>query len=236
MDATVDRESNLIKQRLSLYTTAAVSAVFASGSHAATTLSPNAPATFTTPDETLDIFLFDIDGDGTDDFEFEVQAVGDCDSPATSPGRVALDALGATQVADTTDGYAALVSGAFPSGGETFDTYTNFLGCSYDYDPTFEVGASGVSESGFFGVQFDIDGETHNALIQVQFEAGSLVTNVVTACFGSEPGEPVDSGTCIRLSGGGAVAVPAGNVAIPLSLGLLALGGLALYRRQRAHA
>jgi MYXO-CTERM domain-containing protein len=230
-------ESSRLKQRLGLYTTAAAGAALASGAYAAPTLSPNAPASFTAPDNESSTLTFDIDGDGTDDLEFYASASDSCTSPATSPGSAYVSRLGSNQIAQQADSeYAALVSGSFPVGGENYDSYGYFLSCFSGSDSSFDVAANGVSNSGFFGVQFDIGGETHNAVLQMQFEAGSLTTNIVTACYGSEPGEPVDTGTCVRLSGGEPTAVPTGNVAIPLSLGLLALGGLALYRRQRAYA
>jgi hypothetical protein len=244
MKANADPQNNCITQRLSLYTTAAAGAVFASGVCAATTPSPNAPASFTVPDGTSDTLEFDIDGDGTVDLQFYASAAsaGDpCEYPATNPGYAYVQGLDGNEIArEDYGGYASLVSGSFPAGGESTSSFAPFLSCQYsdgEDQATFEVGPGGVSNSGFVGVQFASGGETLNAVLQMQFEEGSLTTNIVYACYNTTPGEPVNTDECVILSGGGSpTAVPAGKLAVPLSLGLLALGGLALYRRQRAFA
>jgi hypothetical protein len=153
MKANADPQNNCITQRLSLYTTAAAGAVFASGVCAATTPSPNAPASFTVPDGTSDTLEFDIDGDGTVDLQFYASAAsaGDpCEYPATNPGYAYVQGLDGNEIArEDYGGYASLVSGSFPAGGESTSSFAPFLSCQYsggEDEATFEVGPGGCQQ------------------------------------------------------------------------------------------
>lgn len=229
---------------LQRYAVAAAGLSFISGVSAAPTASPNAPAEVTAVnDGDSNTLQFDIDGNGVADFEFFVSATDSCTGYPDSPGNASIsyegDSLTDTGIAfDTTDSsYAALVSGSFPGGSESFDSFSGFLGCdSGSNSPTFLFNNSTTTNRDFIGVGFARDGQTHYGVIELEFVAGSVTANIVRACYESTPGEPIDTADCVRITGGAPTAVPTGNVAIPLSLGLLALGGVALYRRQRAHA
>lgn len=243
----IDPQSNDAPGRLALYATAAAGAVAAAGSQAETTLSPNAPASFTAEaGEGRVDFPFDIDGDGTDDINLEaVPSEGGCSTLNTSslsPGTVYIEGRGGSEIARADRGYGGLISGSFDGSG-SLGSQAIAVGCygtSTGPGLPFKFDESGVSNSGYLGVRFQRGtGEgttTHNAVVQFQFEAGSIVSNVVTACYGSEPDEPVDTEECVRLSAGDPAEVPVSRVTVPLSLGLLAVGALAMYRRQRAAA
>lgn len=214
----------LQKPQLTFYSLAA-GAMAAGAAHAAPTPSPNAPASFTTPDNSQQTVGFDMDGDGTDDFEFSVSAEDDCTD--NRPGLVNLLLLDESSVAMATDGfgYAANVApGATVPGSLDFPDFTSsqnyLLGCDNNQEE-FSVG-----EAGFLGVQFESGGNTHNGYIQVEFGEGSIITNILEACYEDVPGAPILVGACNTSP------IPVNGVVIPLTLSLLAMGGLALRRRR----
>jgi hypothetical protein len=210
--------------KLGLYTIAA--GAFAAGNaFAVPTPSPNAPSNVFAADNSSASVNFDIDGNGTDDFQIYVQASDSCNFD--SPGYAYFSPNDARFVVLEEDNYyAAMISpGQRIDGSANFDNSTAFLiGCNYEDS---QNAAFTVGESGFVGLEFQRNGNTHFGYLEVQLDAGSLNLNILSACFESEPGTPLAAGRCTISP------IPVNGVVVPLSLALLALGGMALRRRKQ---
>lgn len=212
------------KKKLSLYTLAA-STVAAASVQAAPTPSPNAPASFTTPDGDSNNFEIDINGDGTIDFGFFVEPRDDCTTGAI--GRVNLIAVNSGAVATIIDDneYAASISvgSSIPEDVElnmSSQSQNYLIGCDQN------VGEFGPGESGFVGLEFLAGNNTHYGYLEVEFEEGSITTNILEACYEDVPGAPIRVGACNTSP------IPVNGVVIPLTLALMAMGGMALRRRR----
>jgi MYXO-CTERM domain-containing protein len=227
--------------KLGLYTLAA-GAMAVGNAFAAPTLSPNAPVMFETEDS--DNFLFDIDGNGIDDFQFSLFFTGEegsCD--LGNQGFVGLNGyFGYAGVLSTTgsefNGYASMVSAGSMIGADGNFAQNSVLTACYDLggesNEEFPVGVTG-----FIGLEFERSGATHYGYLEYRSENGSMIANVLEACFESEPDTGIEAGSCSEdepeppVPAEPAVPVPVSGVAIPLSLALLALGGAALRRRKQ---
>lgn len=239
------KSSRLPQQcKLGLYSLAAGS-LAVGNAFAAPTLSPNAPVMFETDDS--DFFLFDIDDNGIDDFYFDLRFTGPegfCD--AGNQGYV------------TMGDYAGYAGGVLSDGSE-FNAYGSMIaagsmisdgpGMNYFTDSTltacYDVGGGGgddqfpVGTTGFIGLRFDRNGNTHFGYIEYRSENGSMIANVLEACFESDPDTAIEANSCSRdepVPVAPTVPVPVAGVAVPLSLAMLALGGMALRRRKQQQA
>ncbi|MEQ8800818.1 hypothetical protein [Haliea sp.] len=216
-----------ISSRLALYS--AATGLLAAGSAQAAPVQSTASFTLVNEVENTSVSqLIDIDGDGTDDFQLQVilRPPGDCNFGET--GEVVLaDAYGGN-----TSYYAGLVSGdpiAGDLGGSGESTYNYLTTCSGGYgSETFP--SAGEGTRGFVGVSFQIDGATHYGYLELEVRQGSLIADLISACYNDNPGDPIAAGACVRE----VVGVPIGGL-IPLTLGVLTVGAFAVRRRRRQH-
>lgn len=217
------------KQRMGIYS-AAAGALAATGAHAAPTPSPNAPTSFFVPDDGFEEVPFDIDGDGTVDFDFQVGPSDSCSSG--QPGSFNFDGFGSSTLfatlgdSDQEQYYAALVSGAIPGSLIFGGDFAFLMGCDDSFGAP-ELAQLPDGGTGTVAVEFERFGETHYGWVTVEIVPGSITTNVLAACFESVPGRSIQAGRCATAS------IPVNGVVIPLSLGLLTVGALALRRRRQ---
>lgn len=223
----MNRELNPLKTqcKLGLYTVAA-GALAAGNAFAVPTPSPNAPLSVFAPDNNSAWGDFDIDGNGVSDFTIFVSAQDSCSSGTAGYAYLSSNYGGLLASTDEDQYYAAMITP-----GQRIDDSLNFvnnfaylLGCSSS-DAANAQFADG--EQGFVGLQFQRGGNTHFGYVEVEAVAGSLTVNILSACFESEPGTPVSAGRCFISP------IPVNGVVVPLSLALLALGGMALRRRKQ---
>lgn len=213
-----------VDTRLAVYT-AVAGALAAGAAHAAPTPSPNAPATLT--DTTVNnsgvSLPFDIDGDGNTDFNLYVEWRNDCG--INPPGQIRLNGQAPTAFARDTSGYAGMITpGTSIGSGQTYDVSTPLQLCYSDQ------GNFPAPSRGLVGVSFQIQGATHYAYLDIETATSSLEATIHEACYESEPRTSIQAGTKCRET----AAIPVGG-AIPLTLGVLALGAAALRRRRRLH-
>lgn len=218
------------------YYTAATGAAIATSAVAEPTPSPSAPTSVTATDGNFEEIALDIDGNGVNDFRLFAAGNDDCVNLATNPGSSGFTELvtgNQISASPLRSDYAGLVTGTFPGDSPTLSYGGALLACQEFGDPAaapFEVGPEGSSERGFVGVQFLRDGALHNGYVELQIESGSITTNVLSACYESNPREPITIGQCFVPT------IPVNNWMLPMSLAMLVMGGLALRRRKQARA
>lgn len=219
------------KEKLGLYGLAA-GVITAGSAQAAPTPSPNI-LTLSVQDGFSVSAPFDINNDGVDDFEIDVFASATCDSG--QQGTVRLSGQGDPDFSarfariDEDQYYAANISsGEAIPGTFAFNDFVHLLGCN-DFSNQENAQFQDLG-TGFVGLSFEAAGNTHFGFLEVELIEGSLTLNVLSACYEDQPGVPLQAGQCFVPS------IPVNGVVIPLTLSLMALGGLALRRRQRVAA
>lgn len=227
-DTAVSRD---MQKRLALYSGIA-GALVAGTAQAAPTQSPSGSLPLTvTADETdsSNSNYLDVDGDSFLDLQLSVVYQDDC--VVATQGYAYFDGFeygGDIVIVDQY--YAGMISpGASISGASDFDSYAYLFGCRYGVDNAgVDPGPFPPPSRGFVGVRFDRSGETHYGYLDVETFEGSVGVTVHSACFESVPDTAIAAGACNpqRIA-----PVPVGGL-IPLSLGVLALGGMAIRRRR----
>jgi hypothetical protein len=208
------------QKRLAMYS-AIAGALVAGSAHAAVVKSPNVP--FSLSDDTLDnggtSTYFDIDGDGQDDFNLYVDYRSDCSENAY--GTIGFYGQNGAQIAES-DYYAGMISpGTDIPGALNFSSTGNLLGCWAG------PGEFVPPARGFVAVSFMSGGNLHYGYLDVETWEGSLGVTFHAAYFEDVPETPLRASD--RTS-----SIPVGG-AIPLTLGVLALGAAALRRRRTQH-
>lgn len=227
------------KTMFALYSTA-FGLVASGGAIAAPTSSE---ASFTLEADDGDRYVnrtFDIDGDEIDDFRLSASFYS-FENSCEFPGEVFLT----YQTSGNGTYYGGLVAGdSVDSGLGNPESSQRLMGCSGPSEYLGEPTLSGDSQSarGYVGVRFLSGDNYHYGYVDIEVRQGSVIAELVGACFESEPNTPLEvgagTGACASPSNGDAVAptaVPVGVGALPLGLGLLALGAGSLYRRKRLH-
>ena len=230
------------KTMLALYSTAF--GLVASGGATAAPTSSEASFTLVADDgASYGIITFDIDGDEIDDFRLSASFRGN-ESSCEFPGSVFLSYEG---YGGNVSYYAGLVAGdsvdsSLPGTG--YYSSQELMNCNGPTGPYGEPSLSGDGQSarGYVGVRFLSGDNFHYGYLDIEVRQGSVIAELVGACFESESDTPLEvgagTGACASPSNGDAVAptaVPVGVGALPLGLGLLALGAGSLYRRKRLH-
>lgn len=251
--------SKNLGRRLALYTSAAGAGVMA-GSAMAAPVDANVSIDLTvSSDGSGDFFSeeFDIDitGNGITDFTLSVRDRSDDDnpdSPLVNCGTVRLvpNAYAGAAIAIAGDddpeaaGYAALIAGGAQVGpdldfgvdGQPFPSSTSastlFESCGRSEGN--EVGNFDEGTRGFVGLRFELDGNTHYGVGDVQVRRDSTTGEIFSICFEDTPDTPIGTDACDdpEPPGPGPIAVPVGG-AVPLGLLLFAAGAAALHRRRR---
>lgn len=231
---TIGTNHKDLKNRLTLYSGIA-GALVAGSAHAVPTESTSADLPLTIEDTTDDFdsagASFDVDGDGVDDFNGTVVFRTDC---MYNDGYAYLsnDVGNGYMASSGPFYYAGMVSpGTNISGASDWDSsFRYFFGCT---DGDSEGEEFPVASRGFVGIRFERNAgaDTHYGYMDVETFAGSVGVTVHSVCFESEPDTAIEVGACFPAR---IAPVPVGGL-IPLSLGVLALGGMALRRRKTQH-
>ncbi|NND43682.1 MAG: hypothetical protein HKN58_00050 [Xanthomonadales bacterium] len=230
-------EQHDLNKRLALYTGIAGALVAGTAQAAPTpSTSPDFPLTLNASDsDSFDDTSFDVDGAGDEDFQFYLNYNGDCDI-AGALGYSYLSDLGyGGSIAIVDQYYAGMISPGTPlPGSQDFDSYAYLFGCNYGVDNAdTDPGPFPPASRGFVGIRFEVDSNTHYGYLDVETFDGaqSIGVTIHSACFESTPDTTIVVGACDpqRIA-----PVPVGGL-IPLSLGVLALGGMAL-RRRKTHS
>jgi hypothetical protein len=156
------------------------------------------------PDEVIDASAFDIDfdGDGTIDVHFLQSGITfsgyviDLDLAQIPDGNAVVGTNGSST--NTNTGYPSVVASGQVIGAEV----SNFQGQSSQLLALGVNGAvpSSVSygqwggQSGFLGVRFSIDGETHYGWIQLEVSAGGETITVKDYAYESTPDMAINAG------------------------------------------
>ncbi len=220
------------QQRLAIYS--AIAGVLTAGAaHAAPTASPlDFPLNVEDTDggyasQSIDI---DIDDNGQIDFTISVDFRSGNSSCNYGSGPISFaGSYGGSVSVDPSNYYAGMISSgeSISSAGIWSEYYTGLTGCYYD------TGNWPAPSRGFLGVRFTRGNDTHYGYLELETYEGSLGVNIIEACFESDPDTAIEAGSCPEERTT-SVPVPVGG-AIPLTLGLLAIGAAALRRRRRQH-
>ena len=171
---------------------------------------------------------FDADGNGFDDFNAYVYFRTSC---TINNGYAYLDSdVGNGHLASNgPQYYAGMVSpGATISDSSDWNSsYRYLFGCSDGSGEEFDP-----PSRGFVGIRFAQGENTHYGYMDVSTYPGSVGVTIHSVCFESQADTAIQVGACAPER---TAPVPVGGL-IPLSLGILALGGLALRRRRTTQA
>ncbi|MGD9020219.1 MAG: hypothetical protein PVF46_00350 [Lysobacterales bacterium] len=209
------------QKRLAMYSVIA-GALTAGAAQGAVIQSPNFPVNLedTTNDFSSVSTNFDIDDDGQDDFYLSVNFRTDCSSNGF--GSAYLSALNGGSI-EQTNYYAGMIAPGtvIPGTLDMNGNYAHLLGCS-DGPGNFVP-----PERGYVAVSFMVGGAEHFGYLDVETYEGSLGVTIHNAYYESTPRADIT----VR---GRTAGIPVGG-AIPLTLGLLATGAVALRRRRNQH-
>lgn len=229
----MSKSTTSIQKRLAMYTSAAGATVVAGGAMAEV-IDANISETVTASNGS-DSVMIDVNGDGTDNFQFWVLDNAYGGSDGYGCGSVAFWAQGTDNgiayddSLDDFEAYAALIAE-----GSQVDASLDFNtagGTTYLWGSCYEPHESlAPGNRGFIGFQFEASGDIHYGYADVEVQEGSH-TGIIHAVFYES-----DSDTPIRIGQEreqhDALPIPVGG-AIPLGLLLFAAGATALRRRNR---
>ncbi|MEX1309023.1 MAG: hypothetical protein AB1Z65_01260 [Candidatus Sulfomarinibacteraceae bacterium] len=176
----------------------------------------------------------DIDGNGVDDFELQVQFGEFCD--AGNNGGARISSLVQGNQVSSVDGqngdYAGLVASGSPIPGSLPfppGSQWTLMACYTEENGGGEPGLAplALGDTGLFAVQFMRDGALHNGFLKISVEDGSVIGTALEGCYESEPRAALSAGRCY------VPPIPVNGAIVPLSLAMLAIGAAALRRRKR---
>lgn len=233
MTAIVD--SRDMQKRLALYSSIA-GALVAGTAQAAPTQSTSLSLPLTvTADETTpgNSNFLDIDGDFALDLELVLRYDDECVVDTQGYAYFNSNVYGGN-VVEGDQYYAGMIApGTSISGASQFSGYGFLFGCRYGVNNEgLDPGPFPPPSRGFVGVRFMRGENTHYGYLDVETFEGSVGVTVHSACYESVPNTAIRVGACDPEE---TVPVPVGGL-IPLSLGILAMGGMALRRRKQYQA
>ena len=232
----MSKSATSIHKRLAMYTSAAGATVVAGGAMAEV-IDANISETVTA-NSGSDSVMIDVNGDGTDNFQFWVNDSAYGGSDGYGCGSIYFsaqndgDGIAYDDSIDEWANYAALIAeGSQVGAGLDFDTgdtggWATYLWGSC-YEP-YETLAPG--NRGFIGFQFEASGDIHYGYADVEVQEGSHTGIIHAVFYESDADTPIRIGQ--EREQHDALSIPVGG-AIPLGLLLFAAGATALRRRNR---